>query len=71
MGAQNGIKNIHINLHVITHSKVWVVAGRSELVASHDKEDKGGNLLKQHSGTINPFLFRLVSSGVKSGSLEF
>ena len=30
----------------ITHSKVWVVAGRSELVASHDKEDKGGNLLK-------------------------
>ena len=31
---------------IITHSKVWVVAGRSELVASHDKEDKSGNLIK-------------------------
>ena len=71
---QKGSKTPDQNIHqdcIITHGKVGVVAGRSELVASHDKEDKGGNLLKQHNGTINPFLFRLVSSEVKSGSLEF
>ena len=29
---------------IITHSKVGVVTGRSELVASHDKKDESGYL---------------------------
>merc|ERR1719239_1148953 len=42
-------------LHVIVHRhcKVGVVAGRSELIASHDKEDKSSNLFKHR---VQPFI---------------